>query len=112
MAVGTAASMQQRSAQPHMADWRNPVPALILHRRRTLMIPPIRRSSSSTSDGDTFSRVVATSSTPPSCACAQVELLVASNPSGKPCWRQQASHRRRSCSRAVPPQACRVLGGS
>ncbi len=33
----------------------------------TLMMPPMRLSSSSTSEGETFSRVVATRSTPPSC---------------------------------------------
>ncbi len=35
----------------------------------TLMMPPMRFNSSSTSEGETFSRVVATRSTPPSCSC-------------------------------------------
>lgn len=48
-------------------DRRNTWGRLRGHEACTLIIPAIRLRSSRTSEGDTFSRVVAASRTPPSC---------------------------------------------
>lgn len=47
------------------------------------MMPAIRRSSSSTSEGETFSRVVATSCKPPSCVPEIRVGEVSAFPSGR-----------------------------
>ena len=59
-AVNTGGQHRQMSSEAALSSlWQD--------YNATLMMPPIRLRSSSTSEGETFSRVVATSSTPPSC---------------------------------------------